>query len=273
MRYLGISRAEQFSPNRTLADGAVFRAVVLELERGGNSVLCMTEQELVENGIPDDIDGIFQMARSKEALSMLERACVTVTNSVQAVRNCGRAAQTMILKDSGLIPDSVVCSTNSGPGSWNSYPCWIKRGDSHAVQQDDVQYVCNNDECAAAMHSLAARGVDTCVIQEHVRGWVVKFYGVRGHGLTDCYAATAKDGKFGLEEYNDQPESAYVVIDALTSVAERASDLLDVDVYGGDAVVDPDGKITIIDFNDWPSFRTCTVGAASRIARLITDKR
>ena len=35
----------------------------------------------------------------------------------------------------------------------------------------------------------------------------------------------------------------------------------------------PDGTVTIIDFNDWPSFRTCTVGAAQKIADLIMNKR
>ena len=105
-----------------------------------------------------------------------------------------------------------------------------------------------------------------------MKGWIVKFYGVRGGGLTDCYASSAADGKFGLERYNDSPEQAYVDVEGLTAVAERAADLLGVDVYGGDAIVGPDGTVTIIDFNDWPSFRSCTVGAASRIAELIISK-
>ena len=61
-------------------------------------------------------------------------------------------------------------------------------------------------------------------------------------------------------------------MDALTAVADRASELLGVDIYGGDTVVGQDGKITLIDFNDWPSFRTCTVGAAQKIADLIMRK-
>ena len=117
------------------------------------------------------------------------------------------------------------------------------------------------------------RGMKECVLQVHVKGWLVKFYGVRGFGLADCYAATEKEGKFGLERYNDQLDQAFVDMDALTAVAERVSALLGVDVYGGDAVVGDDGKITIIDFNDWPSFRTCTVGAAQKIADLIMSKR
>jgi hypothetical protein len=273
MRYLGVSRSEKYSPNRVSGDAAVFRAVALELERCGHKVVCITEQELVSNGMPDDIDGIFQMVRSREALDILGQATVPVTNSIQAVLNCGRARQTTLLDDTGLIPQSLTCRTVGVPLEWNTYPCWIKRADSHAVDRDDVQFIQDAGECNSAMLGFSERGIKECVLQAHVAGWLVKFYGVRGSGLTDCYAASAREGKFGLERYNDQPEQASVDIDALTAVANHASDLLGVDVYGGDAVVGPDGTITLIDFNDWPSFRTCTVGAAQKIAELIMRKR
>lgn len=271
MRFLGVSRAERFSPNRTAGDASVFRAVAACLERQGNEVLCVEEQNL--KSVPDGIDGVFQMARSREALSLLDQVSVPVTNTVQSVYNCFRAPQTALLNSTGLIPDSIICSTDEIPQGWNKYPCWIKRADSHALDKDDVQYIQDADKLGTAMRSLSERGISECVIQAHVRGWVVKFYGVRGYGLTDCYAATAREGKFGLERFNDQPQSGSVDMDALTEVAESASDILGVDVYGGDAVVGPDGDITLIDFNDWPSFRTCTVGAAQKIARLIMDKR
>ena len=273
MRYLGVSRAEMYSPNRVSGDTAVFRAVAAEMERNGHEVICMSEQELVQAGIPDDIDGIFQMARSGEALAVLSGVKVPVTNTVQAVMNCGRARQTELLQDSGLIPESLICRTGGVPLGWNTFPCWIKRADSHAVDRDDVQFVQDAGECNNAMLGFWERGIRDCVLQAHVKGWLVKFYGVRGYGLSDCYAATERNGKFGLERYNDQPDQACVDIDELTSVAERVSGMLGVDVYGGDAIVSSDGKITIIDFNDWPSFRTCTVGAAQKIAQLIMNKK
>ena len=110
------------------------------------------------------------------------------------------------------------------------------------------------------------------MLQAHAKGWLVKYYGVRGYGLVDCYVATEKEGKFGLERFNDTPDSASVDVDALAAAAEQASGLLGLDVYGGDAVVEPDGRITIVDMNDWPSFRTCTVGAAPKIADLIMSR-
>ena len=255
MRFLGVSRAERFSPNRTAGDAAVFRAVAACLERHGNEVMCVDEQDL--KSVPDGIDGVFQMARSREALSLLDQVSVPVTNTVQSVYNCFRAPQTALLNGTGLIPDSIICSTDEIPQGWNKYPCWIKRADSHALDKDDVQYIHDSDKLGTAMRSLSERGISECVIQAHVRGWVVKFYGVRGCGLTDCYAATAREGKFGLERFNDQPQSGSVDMDLLTAVVERASDILGADVYGGDAVAGPDGDITLIDFNDWPSYCRC----------------
>ena len=200
MKYLGVSRAELYSPNRVSGDTAVFRAVAAELERHGHEVICISEQELT--AIPDGIGGIFHMARSREALDILGQAKVPVTNTVQAVLNCARAAQTSLLKENGLIPESMICPTSGVPAGWNLYPCWIKRPDSHAVQKDDVQLIQNAAELEAAMCGFAERGINECVLQDHVKGWLVKFYGVKGIGLTDCYAATVKDGKFGLEEHN-----------------------------------------------------------------------
>ena len=37
-------------------------------------------------------------------------------------------------------------------------------------------------------------------------------------------------------------------------------------IYGGDAVIRPDGRFFLIDFNDWPSFGSCTQAAAEAIA-------
>lgn len=271
MRYLGVSRAEFYSPNRTAGDAAVFRAVAAELERHGHEVISINEQSLT--AIPDGIDGIFHMTRGHEALEVLSQAKVPVTNTVQAVLNCARATQTRLLNGSGLIPESMICPSSGIPGGWNLYPCWIKRPDSHAVEKDDVQYIQNATELETAIRGFAERGIKEYVLQDHANGFLVKFYGVRGAGLTDCYAASEKDGKFGLERYNDTPDAACVDMEALTVTAERASALLGVDVYGGDAVVGDDGKILIIDFNDWPSFRTCTVGAAQKIADLIMNKK
>lgn len=272
MRILGISRAELFSPNRITGDRAVFQAVASELKSRGYEVICISEDELIEKGIPAGTDSIFQMARSGKAISVLGQVTIPVTNTVQAVKNCSRALQISILQGTGLIPESIISTTDAVPSRWNIYPSWIKRADSHAVESGDVKYVHDQAECAAAIKGFSERGIRECVLQAHVQGWIVKFYGVKGYGLVDCYTATEKDGKFGLERYNDSPDAASVDFSLLASAAGKAAGLLGVEVYGGDAVVGPDGTISIVDMNDWPSFRTCTVGAAQKIADLIIGK-
>jgi len=47
--------------------------------------------------------------------------------------------------------------------------------------------------------------------------------------------------------------------------------MVKIDVYGGDAIIDAEGRISIIDFNDWPSFSRCREEAADAIAKYITD--
>ena len=52
-------------------------------------------------------------------------------------------------------------------------------------------------------------------------------------------------------------------------MCQKASDVLEVKIYGGDCIVDRDGSIRIIDFNDWPSFAPCRQQAAPYIAKCV----
>ena len=51
----------------------------------------------------------------------------------------------------------------------------------------------------------------------------------------------------------------------------RLAGLTDLEVYGGDIIVRPDGSYCIIDFNDWPSFSRCRDEAAEAIAGIINN--
>ena len=57
--------------------------------------------------------------------------------------------------------------------------------------------------------------------------------------------------------------------DTLKDICHRAADELDIEVYGGDCIVSPEGEIRIIDFNDWPSFAPCREDAAPQIAKRV----
>ena len=53
----------------------------------------------------------------------------------------------------------------------------------------------------------------------------------------------------------------------------RLSQLVGVEVFGGDAIIDEQGRFYIIDFNDWPSFSRCREEAAMAIAQCVAKAR
>ena len=83
----------------------------------------------------------------------------------------------------------------------------------------------------------------------------VKFYAVKAGRLFWPYYPKESEGYPFHEK-------------ALKRLAEHAAETLDVVIYGGDAIISPEGKITLIDFNDWPSFAPCRGTAASCPVRI-----
>jgi D-alanine-D-alanine ligase-like ATP-grasp enzyme len=55
-------------------------------------------------------------------------------------------------------------------------------------------------------------------------------------------------------------------VEALRAVVRRAAALSCLDVYGGDAIVTPEGRLVLIDLNAWPSFALVRDEAAQHIA-------
>ena len=44
---------------------------------------------------------------------------------------------------------------------------------------------------------------------------------------------------------------------------------MDVRIYGGDCIIDSEGNMSIIDFNDWPSFAPCRAEGSLAIAKCV----
>ena len=53
----------------------------------------------------------------------------------------------------------------------------------------------------------------------------------------------------------------------LKTICGKAASELNLVVYGGECIMDADGSLSIIDFNDWPSFSPCRAEAAANIAK------
>ena len=149
-----------------------------------------------------------------------------------------------------------------------TFPCWLKRGDSHALVKEDVCYASTCDEALRVVADMKGRGIPSVVVNEHLEGDLVKFYGVQDDTFFHWfYPSSLSHTKFGLEAINGEAKQIPFSSHQLKQCADEAARVLKVPVYGGDAVVSPDGRIRIIDFNDWPSFAPCRNEAAQAIAR------
>jgi hypothetical protein len=185
-----------------------------------------------------------------------------------------------LLEGAYYLPAYHYCKTTDMVHKvWNSYPCWVKNADTHTTSQYDVVFAKSLYELQRAKREMyKSSRVKHCVIQEHIEGTLYKFYGVRGKGLLNISKVNSCD-KFGhryitnySEEYYDYDIDSLPVAKDIEMIALDAANRLNVDVYGGDVIVTEDNRVFLIDFNDWPSFRTCRKKAAVMIADLIEER-
>ncbi len=274
----GIRRGSQYSPNHVGNDAAIFNLTVEYLKREGCQVKEYTEQEFLQSEIKEDI--IFDMVRDKDAIQKLkeeEDKGKLVINSGYGIDNCTREKMTRLLVSNDIPhPKSLIVKTDEPlPVSTESMAdrFWIKRGDFHAIHREDVTYARNIEEVESVLNEYALRSIKTAVLNEHLVGDLVKFYGVAG---TDFfywfYPNDLNHSKFGWEKINGQATGIPFDLDYLKSLCDEAAKVLGIYVYGGDCVVDSKSTIKIIDFNDWPSFAPCRSDAAVYIAQCIHEQ-
>ena len=215
--------------------------------------------------------------KSIHKLQALEDRGYCVVNSGYGIENCTREKMTRLLLSNHIShPRSLILQTTEDPIAQMEeegfYNCWIKRGDFHAIHREDVTYVRNPEEARTILKEYAIRGIPSAVINEHLVGDLVKFYGVAG---TDFfywfYPSNMHHSKFGLEAINGTAKGLPFDEQTLQTLCNEAAKVLHVEVYGGDCIVDEEGTIRLIDFNDWPSFAPCREVAAPYIARRIYD--
>lgn len=280
MKFLGISRSFVFSPNMTGADAAIIEAVANELRSRGHEVDTMGEDDFVATFAlrPQDVQAeqIFGMYRQPATLQLLERLsdefAIPAVNSALGVRQADRLSFSRLFMQNDIpMPHTTIVEGDDV--SALRYPCWLKRGEGCAQERGDVCYVADEYEAAEALAGFRGRGIDgPLVASNHHAGDLIKFYGVAGTTFFFWYYASQGHSKFGLESINGK-EQGYTFSEAeLAAITNRAASVLQLDVYGGDAVVSPEGLIHLIDFNDWPSFSPCRREAARAIADLLENK-
>ena len=275
----GIVRGNCYSPNHVGNDAAVFNETIRHLELAGYEVTTYTEEDVLNREVLEPV--IFTMARSKEVVEKLkeyENRGAVVVNSGYGISNCTREQMTRLLVDNNIPhPRSIITSTKDHhiaqrlkeEGMDN---CWIKRGDFHAIHREDVTYVRHIEEAEGILSEYALRSIPNAVINEHLVGDLVKFYGVAGSDFFYWfYPFNMNHSKFGHEQINGKATGIAFSVEDMHAICERSAQVLKVKIYGGDCIISPEGEIRIIDFNDWPSFAPCRDQAAPHIARCIIE--
>ena len=135
--------------------------------------------------------------------------------------------------DNLMRKNGVACAPVTGEEGY-----WVKSDTGH-----NVMFAQTREEALVLSNRMK-----TAVVTAHVRGENIKFYGV------------------GQRFFHPDGYSL------LCQEALKLANLTGAEVWGGDAIVRPDGSVAIVDFNDWPSFSTCLNKAADAIVRHVLEK-
>jgi glutathione synthase/RimK-type ligase-like ATP-grasp enzyme len=271
-RILGVYREERFSNRAVDADQAI-------LDRALDHIAQIAPEIEIIRVHPDkeglnkkhqDVNLVLSMAQSDEALNFLaklEVSGVKVMNSTHSIRNCYRVELSKLLtQKTDLSPQSCVvqniddidlCKKVLNKGAW------IKRGDFHALADDDVQFCSDCGKLEKIFEGFQEKGVDTLILQEHIEGQIYKFYGV-----IDRYFSLRYMGHTTKDRYNLETKENTLQVDpaVLENVAFECAAMMDLSFFGGDFIIKDDGSFYLVDMNDWPSFRTCRDEAALHMA-------
>ncbi len=271
-------RAGAYSPNHIGNDAAIFNATADQLRKRGIIVNIYSEDQFIAGEVKERI--IVNMCREMKSIHLLQKLedeGVLVINSGYGIENCTRERMTRILVGSNIpYPESLIVDTDeavAGKLKKAGYTqCWIKRGDFHAMHKEDVSYVRHPEEAQEVLQEYFLRGIKRAVINRHLVGDLIKFYGVQGTPFFYWfYPFEAGHSKYGHEAINGKSQGIEFDKSRMMAICQAASEVLDVKVYGGDCIVNADGSIRIIDFNDWPRFAPCRQEAAPHIAKCIIN--
>lgn len=257
MKVVGIQRAECFSPN-SVENDKVILLMVLERFRG----VMIPEMNLTIDCL-QDADVILNMGRASKTLELLKSDSLgnaLIINPAKGVEQCRRGNLHRLMRQFNI--PSPPENGNNG--------YWVKRGDTSAQSKEDVRYCRDKQELEEVKEAFANRGIKDIVVQAHINGDLIKFYGIDGADFFKIYYP-GDDGisKFGDELINGKPRHIYFECGVLKNTAEQLARVVSTPIYGGDAIVNDDGDYFIIDFNDWPSFSRCREEAASAIANYV----
>ncbi len=265
LQIAGIKRSRKYSPNQTTNDALIFLKTAQELIKLGANVNLYSEEDVKFEELKEEI--IFSMARGEDSINkliQLQKTGVTIINPPQSTLNCYRSSMYQKLVESNIsFPKSIIVKTKTKEqftiSQLSTRKIWVKRGDVHAIHREDVTQAYSDEELNFLLKEFANRGIRDALLQEHIEGDVIKFYSVFGTDFFHWYYQNGNNSYKFSEDY-------------LRELAELAAEKLGVIVYGGDAIIQRDGSIVLIDLNDWPSFAPVRIEASKIIAETIISR-
>jgi len=266
----GIYRESAHSPGRIDDDAAIMNRVADALAARGFTVKLLASDAL-DGVLGNQGANVFVMCEQSailERLATAAQAGAIVVNSPDAIRNTYRHRMIeLFVRHHVSAPASEIVATDTREPPRGAR-VWVKRYDFHATQSDDVMYAASEAGWREALDRFAERGIPFVVVQEHVQGDLVKFYGVSHHRTN----AVSTAGWFEWFYHRDKGMMGHAY-DAkrLRDVAFSAAAALGVEIFGGDAIIRPDGEPVIIDLNAWPSYALYRDQAAQAIADYLAE--
>jgi len=258
----GIFRESTHSPGRESDDSEILRLTGKHLEAKGFHVELKTADEVSEGdeGWPRFVFLMCERVEVLERLRALEVSGVPHVNAPRAVHNTYRDRMIAVLDEANVpfIPSRVVATSETPEAS----AVWVKRGDVHNTQEGDVVFAPTAAAVETVLQGLAQRGIARAVLQPHVDGDLIKFYGIGAGG-----GPHREPPWFRWFYHKDQKLAGHPLDQRqLARLVRRAASALGLEVYGGDAIATATGELVLLDVNAWPSFALYRDEASAAIA-------
>lgn len=271
-----VYRSHEHSPNLTDADSRIINAASIKLQERGYAIHRYTEAQFIETDITEPaIINMCRKPRSIEKLCRLEAEGKTVINSGHAIRKCTKRKLWEISTANNIeTPATVIVGSTDTilPFSGTFRPCWLKLPDESVTDKDDIIYAGTPAEYREALTRYHSRAITEVLVCEHLEGDLLKFYAVSGDRyLYTLYPKQSGYSKFGYEANNSDVKFYPYKTERLKEICNIMSRETGITVFGGDCIITPDGKINIIDLNDWPSFSPCAEEASEAIAAAVAE--
>ena len=282
VRIAAIFRSRDYSPNHIGNDAAILNEVCDQLRKRGCCVITFCEDQLINMTETEkkEFNAWLTMSRSPRCVSVLqemEKNGAIIINSAFGIENCRRGRMCRILTGHNVpIAENFITNTDASVQkrlTEEGYrKCWIKQADAHSMHKEDVTFVRHPEEAQEVLQEYFMRGIKEAVICKHITGDLIRFYGIRGTNFFKWFLPM-DDRHFSPDTNEEETANTYKIDEnKLRRLCDYASELLELQVYGGDCILLPSGELKLIDVNDWPSFAPCRKAAASIIAKLVLKK-